>query len=159
MHLLSFDYTICFADKSDLNLKISEDNYLEATPWNIEEFPFAYAGVKATYGFQSGKVYYEVTWEDSSEIKLDFGEEEKKYLLRVGWSDLSAGLQLGMRAYFVFMFAEHFFSECHYIAGQEKLSYALDSSGKLYKGGEVEDVDVTFEKGDVVGTILVSFLI
>ncbi|CAG7835827.1 unnamed protein product [Allacma fusca] len=133
-HEPEFDSTKVLLDwyKSDLNLNISEENFLEATPWNVEEFPFAYAGVKATHGFNQGKVYYEVKWEDSAEVKLDFGEEEKKYVLRVGWSDLSAGLQLG----------------------QEKLSYCWDSSGKIYKSGETEDFSETFDKGDVVGVSL-----
>ena len=76
-------------------MKISTENFLEAEPWTFDEFPFAYAGAKATYGFKSGKLYYEVKWVDSLPIKADFGEGETKHVLRVGWSDLNTGLQLG----------------------------------------------------------------
>jgi len=44
----------------------------------------------------------------------------------------------------------------YFSVGQEKVSYGWDSTGKLFKGGEVEDLGETFDKDDVVGVILVS---
>lgn len=88
---------LCFyqLDKSDLNLKISTENFLEAEPTVYEDFPFAYAGVKATYGFSNGKVCFEAKWVKSCEVLSDFGDKETKHVFRVGWSGLNADLQLG----------------------------------------------------------------
>lgn len=47
-----------------------------------------------------------------------------------------------------------------FIPGEEKFSYGYDSQGKLFNAGEIQDLDeATFEKGDVLGTFLVSFLL
>jgi len=87
---------LSFADKSDLNLKISKDNFLNAEPIISDEFPFAYGGAKATYGFTSGKICFEVKWVKSLDVRADFGDLESKHVLRVGWSDLLTDLQLGL---------------------------------------------------------------
>ena len=88
---------ICVAllDKSDLNLKISKENFLEAEPIISDEFPFAYGGAKATYGVSTGKVCFEVKFIKAMDVRADFGDLESKHILRVGWSDLLTGLQLG----------------------------------------------------------------
>lgn len=52
--------------------------------------------MKATYGFSSGKVCYEVKWIKSCEVRSDFGDKETKHVFRVGWSDVNADLQLGI---------------------------------------------------------------
>jgi heterogeneous nuclear ribonucleoprotein U-like protein 1 len=78
-----------------LNLKISKDNFLEAEPIVSDEFPFAYGGAKATYGFTEGKIFFEVKYVKNLDVRADFGDLESKHVLRVGWSDLHTDLQLG----------------------------------------------------------------
>lgn len=90
---------IYLTDKSDLNLKISKDTFLEAEPIISDDFPFAYGGAKATYGFSSGKVCYEVKFVKAMDVRADFGDLEHKHVLRVGWSDVLTGLQLGNFAF------------------------------------------------------------
>jgi len=68
---------------------------LEGEPIVFEEFPFAYAGAKSTVGFKGGKLMFEVKWVSSCEVKADFGDQEPKHVLRVGWSDINTDLQLG----------------------------------------------------------------
>jgi hypothetical protein len=77
-------------------LKISKENFLEAEPIVSDDFPFAYGGAKGTYGFSSGKVFYEVKFVKAIDVRADFGDLEFKHILRTGWSDLLTDLQLGM---------------------------------------------------------------
>lgn len=78
-----------------MNIGISKENFLKATPIVFDEFPWAYSGVKATYGFKKGKLAFEVMWLDNIAVRTDFGEVEEKHVLRIGWTDLYADLQLG----------------------------------------------------------------
>lgn len=67
-----------------------------------DEFPFAYGGAKGTYGFSSGKVFYEVKFVKAIDVRADFGDLEFKHILRAGWSDLLTDLQLGNFIYILF---------------------------------------------------------
>ncbi|ODM88392.1 Heterogeneous nuclear ribonucleoprotein U-like protein 1 [Orchesella cincta] len=127
-----YSYQPTTIDKSDLNLKISTENFLEAEPTVYEDFPFAYAGVKATYGFTKGKVGFEAKWVKSCEVRSDFGDKETKHVFRVGWSDVNADLQLG----------------------EDKLSIGYDVSGKVYNSGEIQDLGGVLVEGDVVSAYL-----
>jgi len=44
---------------SDLNLRIT-DNYMTGIPFSRDGWGYCYAGARATYGFNSGKVWFEV---------------------------------------------------------------------------------------------------
>jgi len=89
---------------------ISKEDFLKATPVVYDEFPWAYAGVKATHGFANGKFAYEVKWVDNLNVRIDFGTVEQKHVLRVGWSELYADMQLGKELFlyfYSFMFRWH----------------------------------------------------
>ena len=45
---------------SDLNLVIDKSNFLCASPLTDGGFAFMWAGARASYGFSSGKIFYEV---------------------------------------------------------------------------------------------------
>ncbi|KAJ8922232.1 hypothetical protein NQ315_004169, partial [Exocentrus adspersus] len=57
---------------SDLHLQLDKESFLSAKPLTDGAFGYAWAGVRATHGVSSGKVYYEVKiteelkWEDLS---------------------------------------------------------------------------------------------
>jgi hypothetical protein len=68
------------------------------------------------------------------DVRADFGDLEFKHIIRVGWSDLLTGLQLG----------------------QENFSYGFESKAKFYKGGEISDYGESLVEGDVIGVYLVS---
>lgn len=53
---------IFFSDDSDLNLVIDKDagGFLKAVSMHKEGFGYIWAGARATFGFKSGKVCYEV---------------------------------------------------------------------------------------------------
>jgi len=48
-------------------------------------------------------VYYEVKYVKNMDVRADFGDLESKHVLRVGWSELSTDLQLGMK-YLLFLY-------------------------------------------------------
>lgn len=45
---------------SDLNLIISKTDFVSAAPLTEAGFAYMWAGVRATFGFVQGKIYYEV---------------------------------------------------------------------------------------------------
>lgn len=49
-----------FSDDSDLNLVIDKESFTSAAPMFDHGFGYIWAGARATYGFQKGKVFYEV---------------------------------------------------------------------------------------------------
>jgi len=87
---------LVFPDMSDFNIKIDKFTKLKAEPHVSLDFPFAFGGVKANCGFVKGKIYFEVKWTKCLPITTSFGDREVKHVLRVGWSDLYADLQLGI---------------------------------------------------------------
>jgi heterogeneous nuclear ribonucleoprotein U-like protein 1 len=51
---------LLFPDDSDINIIIDKENFCSATPMHDHGFGYIWAGARATYGFQKGKVFYEV---------------------------------------------------------------------------------------------------
>jgi hypothetical protein len=49
-----------FPDDSDLNLVIDKESFTCAAPMFDHGFGYIWAGARSTYGFQKGKVFYEV---------------------------------------------------------------------------------------------------
>lgn len=47
-------------DDSDLNLEISKENFVSAVPLFDQGFMYMWAAARSTFGFNSGKVYYDV---------------------------------------------------------------------------------------------------
>ncbi len=57
-----YDKTLVVLDwyNSDLNLTINETDFVSGAPLTEAGFAYMYAGARATYGFENGKVCYEV---------------------------------------------------------------------------------------------------
>ncbi len=60
MNFSTCDYASWFSDESDLNLTISKENFVAGQPIHDQGLMYMWAGAKSTYGFNSGKIYYEV---------------------------------------------------------------------------------------------------
>jgi len=115
---------------SDLNLKIRHDEFLSAMPLNRESWSWVYAGCRATYGVKTGKVFYEVKYNENMRVytEMDGGHLD----LRVGWSTDKASLMLGENA----------------------SSWCYSSVGKKATNSVFEEYGVKIEKGDVFGAAL-----
>merc|ERR1740123_999148 len=77
---------------SDLNLRIT-DNYMTGIPFSRDGWGYCYAGARATYGFNSGKVWFEVKYLDNLDVKVE--KDAVTFDLRVGWSSNKGSLMLG----------------------------------------------------------------
>lgn len=115
---------------SDLNLVIRKEDFLSATAMHSDGFGYVWAGARATYGFRTGKVFYEVKITENCQITLQ--DEENPHLLRAGWSVIGTSMQLG----------------------EEPLSFGFDGTGKKSTNNEFSDYGKSFSKDDVVGCYL-----
>jgi len=112
---------------SDLNLKIGDDR-ISGQPEHKKGWGYAYAGTRSTYGFNSGKVWYEVKFTEALDCSLE--KEENRHDLRVGWSTDDASLQLG----------------------EDQLSWCYaGATGKMANNKTFEDYGEKIETGDIVG--------
>ena len=115
---------------SDLNLKIGED-LTTAMPFIRDGWGYCYAGARATFGFKTGKVWYEVKFVDKMDAKVE--KDTTTFDLRVGWSTNSASMMLG---------------ECD-------MSWCYSSAeGKMAHSSKFEDYGEKFGKDDVIGCFL-----
>ncbi|KAK7072065.1 hypothetical protein SK128_007421 [Halocaridina rubra] len=118
---------------SDLSLNISKDDFLSATPLSGKGFAYVWHGVRATYGFHRGRVFYEVKVVDYTEVSESIMENEQHpHVLRCGWSVDDASLTLG----------------------EEPLSYGYGGTAKASTNLKFKDYGRTFGKGDVIGSFL-----
>ena len=117
-------------DDSDLNLIIKKDGFFSATPMYSDGFGYVWAGARATYGFKTGKVFYEVKITEHCPITLQ--DEENPHVLRAGWSVIGTSMQLG----------------------EEPLSFGFDGTSKKCTNNEFSDYGQTFSKDDIVGCYL-----
>jgi len=124
-NLMSLDWY-----NSDLNLKIGEDK-ISGQPENKNGWGYAYAGARSTYGFNSGKVWYEVKFTEALDCSLE--KEGNRHDLRVGWSTDDASLQLG--------------------EDQHSWCYA-GATGKMANNRTFEEYGENIEQGDIVGAYL-----
>jgi len=115
---------------SDLNLRITED-LMSGIPFSRDGWGFCYAGARATYGFNSGKIWYEVKYLDNMEIKVE--KDSTTFDLRVGWSTNCSNLMLG----------EDDFSWCY-----------SSAEGKMAHMKTFEEYGEKFEKGDIIGAFI-----
>ncbi|XP_011314429.1 heterogeneous nuclear ribonucleoprotein U-like protein 1 [Fopius arisanus] len=115
---------------SDLNLVIDRSSFLSATPMHNDGFGYVWAGARASFGFTSGKVYYEVKVKHECSIMLQ--DEEYPHVLRAGWSAIHTSMQLG----------------------EEKLSYGYGGTGKISTGNNFKDYGPKFGLNDVIGCYL-----
>lgn len=116
---------------SDLNLRIKQEDLLTALPMNKDCWSWCYAGARATHGFRSGKIYFEVKLTDALKVWID--RDGFHYDVRVGWSTNYSPLMLG----------------------EDKLSWAYSGvEGKKVHNKVWEEYGEKFEKGDTVGAYL-----
>ena len=54
---------------------------------------YCYAGARATHGFTSGKVWYEVKVLENLEVRVE--KDPTSFDVRVGWSTDDSGMMLG----------------------------------------------------------------
>ena len=115
---------------SDLNLRIT-DSYMSGIPFSRDGWGYCYAGARATAGFTSGKVWFEVKHLDNMDVKVD--KDTTTFDLRVGWSKNSASLMLG----------------------EDGESWCYSSAeGKMAHMKVFEEYGEKFAKGDVVGAYI-----
>lgn len=128
------DKTVVALDwyNSDLSVIISKEDYLSAQPLTMQGFGYVWHGVRATYGFTHGRVFYEAKVEDYLPVPQLEEEEQHPHVLRVGWSVNDAGLTLG----------------------EDPLSYGYGGTGKASTNLRFKDYGKQFGKGDVVGCFL-----
>lgn len=153
---VGFAEAYAVSDNSDLNLKIG-NNRMQAEPLSQEGFALMWAGVRATFGVNKGRVAFEVKvilkeilslfsralhlcfiqiTEHIDVSHITMTEEHFPHLLRIGWSHDSSSFQLG----------------------NEKCSYGYDGCGKLIENSRMKDYGKPFSAGDVVTALLVGLL-
>lgn len=117
---------------SDLSLVINKEDFLSAQPLTVQGFAYVWHGVRATYGFMRGRVFFEVKVTDFLPVPHLEEDEQNPHVVRVGWSVDEAGLTLG----------------------EDPFSYGYDGTGKASTDLDFKDYGKTFGKGDVIGCYL-----
>lgn len=115
---------------SDLNLVIDKTKFVSATPMHNDGFGYVWAGARASFGFNGGKVYYEVKITHQCNVTLQ--DEEYPHVLRAGWSVALTSMQLG----------------------EDKLSYGYGGTGKISTGNNFKDYGPSFGLNDILGCYL-----
>ncbi len=81
---------------SDLNLIIDKEAGLLAYPMSGEGFCSMWAGCRANYGIDHGKIAFEVNLDDYCECPdVPKCVDTEPHLIRIGWSVAESSLQLG----------------------------------------------------------------
>merc|ERR1719411_871477 len=115
---------------SDLNLRIL-DTMSEGVPFSRDGWAYCYAAARATYGFKTGKLWYEVKYVDNMDVKVE--KETTTHDLRVGWSTNSATLMLG----------------------EDNKSWCYSAcEGKMAHDKKFDEYGEKFAKGDVIGAFI-----
>ena len=115
---------------SDLNLRIL-DTLMEGVPFSRDGWAFCYAAARATFGFKTGKLWYEVKYVDNMDVKIE--KETTTHDLRVGWSTNSATLMLG----------------------EDNKSWCYSAcEGKMAHDKKFDEYGEKFAKGDVIGAFI-----
>merc|ERR1711997_886255 len=113
---------------SDLSMRIDKNTMMIGEPFHKDGWGYVWSGAKATHGFNSGSVCYEVKLLDELETKVEPAVHE----LRLGWSTDDTDMQLG----------------------EAPCSFAYSGSAKKGRDCKFEDFGETFKKDDVVGAFL-----
>ncbi|XP_076036256.1 uncharacterized protein LOC143022126 isoform X1 [Oratosquilla oratoria] len=129
-----FDKSLVVLDwyNSDMSLIISKEDRLSAYPLTGQGFGYVWHGVRATYGFTKGKVFYEVKVMEHLSVPHLEADEQHPHVIRAGWSVDDTGLMLG----------------------EEPLSYGYGGTAKASSNLKFKDYGIKFGKGDVVGCFL-----
>lgn len=76
-------------------MEINEETRASATPLVTGGFAYIWHGVRATYGFLKGKVFFEVKVEELLDVSHLEQEEVHPHVVRCGWSTDSTSMILG----------------------------------------------------------------
>ncbi len=130
---------------SDLNLKIDKDTLCAAEPFFKDGWGHVWAGARATHGFTSGKVWYEVKLVEHLDAKVDGmgaagAEKSPLHEVRVGWSTDDSPLTLG----------EHAGSVCYSGSAKKGRDCAFEEFGASFAKGDVVGAFVDLDRGDEV---------
>ncbi|XP_077993503.1 uncharacterized protein LOC144447377 isoform X2 [Glandiceps talaboti] len=116
---------------SDLHLRISKDGNT-ASPLSIEGFAYLWAGARATYGVNKGKVCFEVKLTENIKVHHLPEDETHRHVVRIGYSADSSSFQLG----------------------EDTLSYGYGSNQKKCTNSTFEDFGEEYTEGDVITAYL-----
>merc|ERR1711997_1210051 len=113
---------------SDLSMRIDKNTMMIGEPFHKDGWGYVWSGAKATHGFNSGSVCYEVKLLDELETKVEPAVHE----LRLGWSTDDTDMQLG----------------------ESPCSFTYSGSAKKGTACKFEDYGEAFKKDDVIGAYL-----
>ena len=115
---------------SDVTMKICKETFVGGEPFYKDGWGYIWSGARATHGFTTGKLYFEVKLTEHMEAKLE--NEKNLHELRLGWSTDDSPLTLG----------------------EFPTSYCYSGSGKKGKDCTFEDYGQAFTKDDVVSAFI-----
>ncbi|XP_018015790.1 heterogeneous nuclear ribonucleoprotein U-like protein 1 isoform X2 [Hyalella azteca] len=130
----AFDKSLLVLDmyNSDLSLKIDTTTRLSALPMCDKSFCYMWHGVRGTYGFTEGRVFFEVTIVRDCEVPQLEESEQHPHVIRVGWSVDDSTLTLG----------------------EEPNGWGYGGTGKISTDLKFKDYGEPFKAGDIVGAYL-----
>ncbi|XP_003198760.2 heterogeneous nuclear ribonucleoprotein U-like protein 1 [Danio rerio] len=112
----------------DLHFKVARDRY-SGYPLTIEGFAYLWAGARATYGVNKGRVCFEMKINEEIPVKHLPSSEPDPHVVRIGWSLDSCSTQLG----------------------EEPFSFGYGGTGKKSCNCKFEDYGEKFTESDILG--------